>query len=289
MKRDNKISSNWNWWKPCLPLLTLLLALLMLPACYEPEEGCLDVNASNFDPSADRNCADDCCNYPSLNFRINHLMGEQNLDYDSVFYDNGTSDSIRIVKIVYFISEVALLGSQNNLVINDELLASTVAGDALSLIDDFTLVDYLRGQSYDFGDFRTKGTYDSLTFRIGLNNTVNTIDPSSVTDGHPLSIQSDSMWLDTLDIGYALAQVSLVRQSSNSDTLNYFIPTENNSLEVGLGVDLTIDFGETTTISLDVDYLKWLAGIDFVAIGENETEVVTKIVNNLPNSISISE
>ena len=42
-----------------------LYVVLSLTACFEPQEGCTDIAATNFDASADENCTD-CCTYPKL-------------------------------------------------------------------------------------------------------------------------------------------------------------------------------------------------------------------------------
>ena len=52
-------------------LLSILMAVL-LSACYEPTEGCLDVRATNFDLDADEGCAD-CCTYPELSLRFENV------------------------------------------------------------------------------------------------------------------------------------------------------------------------------------------------------------------------
>ena len=75
-------------------LIIALAAVLALglSACYEPEEGCLDVAAKNFQVDADLNCPDDCCEYPNLKLLLSHRVGPQGNDepiryIDSVYRD----------------------------------------------------------------------------------------------------------------------------------------------------------------------------------------------------------
>lgn len=267
--------------------LTLMTLTLIGAGCYEKVDGCLDIYASNFNANADNPCEDDCCTYPSISFVITHLMGEEGLRYDTTLYSTGTTDSVSIVGITYFISDIALLGTDGNLTIQDTVQVRNTDDEGLILTDDFMLVDFIKGRSYSPGSFQTAGTYDSLQLRLGLDNTVATVDPASLSSGHNLSLQTDTMWQETE--GYALAKILLVSQSNYTDTLEYFIPTVDNSLEITLPLTAKVDFGTNYTISLDVDYQKWLQGIDFAAIGTDKDQVASIIVNNLPNSISITE
>lgn len=267
--------------------LGVFLSIFTLSSCYEKVDGCLNLYASNFNANADNACEDDCCNFPTLQLVVNHLVGEENLRYDSVFFDIGSPDSVRMVGITFFMSEMLLIGTDSNLVISDVVEVANEAGEKRSLVDDFTLIDVANGRSFTMGAYQTAGAYDRILFRLGLDDSLSDVDPTSLSTGHPLSIQSDSMWQENL--GYALARIRLVTQANNSDTLEYFIPNEVNSLLMGLPLATAIDFGQNTNLGLDINYRKWLEGIDFVAIGEDEELVVEKIVNNLPNSISIAQ
>ncbi len=286
MKRDNRKASRQLIGKTLFALV-FFLGLLNLQACYEPVSDCLDIYASDFNANADKACEDDCCTYPSLNLTINHKVGEQNLSYDSIFYDIGSGDSVRFVKIVFYLSEIEVVNDDSSFQIREKVAVQRTTGETLLLTDDFALVNLSNGRSYKLGTYRSIGVYDRVLFRLGLRETINEVNPLSLADNHDLSIQADSMWREA--DAYALAQVSLVTQANNSDTLTYFVPNLNNSILMGGFSALDIGFGENSNITLNVDYLKWLEGIDFVANGDNPDLVVTEIIKGLPESISVSQ
>ena len=53
-------------------LAPILLYLLSLTSCFEPQEGCLDISAVNFDASADKDCDKSgcACIYPKLQVAV---------------------------------------------------------------------------------------------------------------------------------------------------------------------------------------------------------------------------
>ncbi len=267
----------------------LLLLLLGFTACYEPVEGCLDVYAENYEANADEQCPDDpgCCNYPELRLTLNQVWGDTTFSYDSVFFSNGSPDSLRMVQVIYYLSEVSLSGPDGDLQIIDRVSADLGSGITEAITDDFIIVDFINGRQYVWGEFQTAGTYDSLHLRLGLAPALTSAVPSSLPDNHELSLQSDTLW--QADIGYGLGRVSLVSQANNDDTLTYTIPALNNGLALSFPLDTVINFGVSTSVDLEADYQKLLEGIDFVANGGDEALVIAEIVRNLPNLLSVGE
>ena len=81
-------------------LLFLLPIIILFSNCRETTEGCLDPEASNFDPSADETC---CCEYPQFSIRFSY----NNYDTDTtafglnkVYNDDGNNP--------YFITTINL-------------------------------------------------------------------------------------------------------------------------------------------------------------------------------------
>lgn len=302
MKKSNRIISrrpkNNHWFgKPSgfntsqfARFSVLLVLLFSLSACYERVDGCLDIYAANYEANADDPCAaeDECCNYPELKLSLSHLFGELPYDNDSVFYFNGTSDSLRFVEIIYYLSGAALSGPDGRLEITNEVeVEFDPDGESQTIRDDYVLVEYLKGTQYTWGNFATAGTYDSLHLFLGIPDLLATADPTSLPDNHELSIQSDTMW--RTGQGYALMRLQLVSQANNQDTLTYTLPALGNGLSLSFPLDTSINFGTTTSIPMQVDYQKWLAGIDFVANGADTALVLAEIVKNLPNAISLAQ
>ena len=79
LKKENRFNLR------SIVFVILGLQAFLLIGCYEQQEGCLDPNAVNFDPSADLNTD---CKYPSLNLTFDANGPERGFSYDSVFYDS---------------------------------------------------------------------------------------------------------------------------------------------------------------------------------------------------------
>ncbi|MEO0775089.1 MAG: hypothetical protein AAF146_00920, partial [Bacteroidota bacterium] len=187
----------------------LLLLALGLPACYEPVEGCLDIFASNYEADADQQCPDDpgCCTYPELRLVVSQVWGDTTFSYDSVFFSNGSPDSLRMVQVIYYLSEVELVGAEGSLRMINRVSGDLGEGTAVELTDDFLIVDFIKGRNYTWGNFNTAGSYDSLRLRLGLAPSLTAAVPTSFPDDHELSLQADSLW--RADEGYALGRVRL--------------------------------------------------------------------------------
>ncbi|HMV23421.1 MAG TPA: hypothetical protein PKA71_03780, partial [Saprospiraceae bacterium] len=68
-------------------MLFLSSVVLFFTACYQPKEGCLDINATNFDATADEEC---CCQYPVLQLKFKHFAsGNEFSASDTILNDFG--------------------------------------------------------------------------------------------------------------------------------------------------------------------------------------------------------
>lgn len=83
-----------------------LIVALIANACYESQQGCLDVRAVNYYAGADENC---CCRYPKLILSSDQVYDTLLFRLDSLYpADNG--QLFRIKNIVFYISDVELEG-----------------------------------------------------------------------------------------------------------------------------------------------------------------------------------
>ena len=130
-----------------------LLCCLFFTSCFQPEEGCLDIEATNFTLSADRDCVQDdntsdCpCTYPDINLVIEHVYNDQAYLPDSV-YQNNLGQTFRIRDIQFYMSDICLIRSDSTVVkILDTITLIVSNGgelEKLVAIDDFTLVQNQR-------------------------------------------------------------------------------------------------------------------------------------------------
>ena len=87
--------------------LLFLFCYFLPTSCFEPEEGCLDIEANNFQLAADRDCSKDApsncfCTYPSVSLRVVHVFDKLDFRTDTVYRIN-SGEIIKIRDIQFYI------------------------------------------------------------------------------------------------------------------------------------------------------------------------------------------
>ena len=256
-------------------LIALLFGVLGFSACMQ-EEGCLDASATNFAPGADRDCADDCCEYPKLDLRF-----FTEIDADS-FYTDANTGRFRVDDLRFFISNVQLLQSDGTLVGVSDLVTIEPAGDVVE--DNYTIGDF-NSFSYEVGDVAGYGDFVGVRFDIGLDAVANTAVPEQMPDAHSLGIQEDTMYVSA-DEGYAFQKIDLsIIADADTTSQAFNVLGDENLVSLSLTDTFTLARSFDVEIQMDVDYVALFAGIDFEA--DDEALIIEKIVTNTPNIFSI--
>lgn len=264
--------------------ILLFIFLVLLLACKEPVEGCLDVDAVNYDVSADDPCAD-CCTYPSLELQINHQFDTLFFSYDSTYNFAGFTGQFE--KVVFYLSDFRLTNGATSLEVVETIDLEQIDGGAITVKDDFVLLSPGRSIRYDLGEIRGgSGTYEMLEFKVGLIETVATTDAEFVDEDHPLSFGIDTLW--TNPGGYIFNQVRVIPDTFNRENVRTVnLRGAANLVQLMLPFEQIVSRGTEISIPLRVDYNKWFSGIDFV--GNSDGEIVESIVNNTPDAFSIDD
>ncbi len=253
--------------------------LLVVPsACLEKEDGCRDVDATNFAANAEEDC-EDCCTYPSIFFEIDHAAGDTSLRYgDTIIFEDKL---INILAVSFYINGLSLTGADQTITVTDQITLTDRDGNENMTIDDIAIISRdIASFSYEIGSFRGSGDYVELNFQQGLTAIQEATNPASVPSTHPLA-PSNGLF-DLPDSTFVFTQISLV-DLLNEDTLEYNI---KNPVNINLPYTVTIDRGFNLTIPIKVDYLKWIEGINFADSADITQQT---IVANLSNAISIRE
>jgi hypothetical protein len=132
------------------------------------------------------------------------------------------------------------------------------------------------------GTFPYPGNYDSLSLFLGLNPPAQFAIPESFPDGHPLSITSDSMYVDG---NYQMLSIELVRFLPQADTLQLEV---SEPLRLALGKSdggfLQVLNGFDATLPLKIAYDDWLRDVNFTG---GKQQIVDQIVKNTSNAFSL--
>ena len=272
-----------------LPIACCLLLLLVQSACFEPKEGCLEVEGTNFDASADKNC---CCEYPQLVLDVVQQFGMLSFMENAVYAAPLDSHLFRLKSVTFYLSDFQLFQNGTVYRVSDtvQLRAFSPTGlDTITeaLTDDFLLI---RRQSYstEVGSFRDNGTFEQVRIRLGLPEPARRVVPRLAPVGHPLRTQPDSLWRGR-DLGYIFARIVLARDTASAtlpDTISlsraeigdFFIQSQQ-PVQHATGYDFRL--------RLLADYNELLMGIDLTA-GDISTWK-SRILANLPNVFSVSQ
>ncbi len=259
--------------------------------CFEPKEGCLDIEATNFDAAADENC---CCIYPKLIVEAQHRYGGDSVQYlpDSL-YEDDAGQIFRIKSVVFYLSEIQLFQGSDVFTVSDTAQLQTYATTGNDTIKEIFTDDFLlmRRTPVDnpAGEFRPAGTFERVKIRLGLSPDAQRVVPRLTPSGHPLRIQGDSLWYGPAT-GYVFLQAVVVRDSdiaTKPDTLaftaadlpGFFIEQTGSFVHPSGGFDFRL--------RLRIDYKKLFEGINWT--NGDIPAWKTQVVANLPGVFSVSQ
>lgn len=263
--------------KSKLPLLAVTLCLLG-GGCLEPQDGCLDERALNFDISADRNC---CCNYPRLMLKIDHQWDTLTFVPGNQFLYN--ADTLVFEEFLFFLSDFTLGTSAGLSYRVEEQLV--IDSPAIDRIDDVLLVQPPAADLIA-GTFVYPGIqFDRLSFELGLPEELRTVPAASFPEKHPVreSVPKllDSVSIEFVDVFFKVSGESVAGQS-RSLLLKF---PENVFLQNSVSIMSPVGFD--TEIKLSVDYRKWIEGVNFLE--DTNGEIMQKMLDNAALAILIEE
>jgi hypothetical protein len=271
-----------------------LFIFSFLTSCFEPKEGCLDINATNYDVESDDPCPD-CCNYPTLSISTLHqvlvkntLDSFVNLKYN-FFYPAPSNDldTFAILRSRFFISNVKLIKQDGTAVgVSDTIGIGFPNGSRVVYEDNFAKLDRDIFAASAIGTTITEGLFDKINFTLGLPEELLGLDTASIPAGHPLDFRSDTIIYQE-GTGYVPFFLSV-----KTDTAAAALPTEMRLFQpsqISLPIEppVNIEQGYNIKLKLRINYMAWFEGVDFA--NDSEDAIRQKIAANLPNAFSVTE
>ncbi len=276
------------------PKFLLLLGLgSLLTACVEPKEGCLDVNAVNYQVDADLPCSD-CCEYPTLQLDVLHKVNpdsEANLNFGDSVYQDGAGNDFRINDIQFYLSNVALLRPGGSPVrVTDTLQIPVEQPDGSIKIevvtDDIVLLNPNDLRTSRVGNFISQGVFSAIRFDVGIDGPANFVAPALLPEDHPLALQ-EMYW--NADSGRIYNRIDLFRIEGQADTLRTLLeiglPGQLRTVELSLPTPFELSPGFGPSLVIRINYLTWFSQVDLK--NDDEAALIQKIVNNLTESFSV--
>lgn len=191
-------------------LLFLFLFLMFFQSCNQPTQGCRDINATNYDVTADENCEEDCCQLPKLKIQFSHKIKQRVGDVDTVInfkYNTAyilpasLTDTFSFQKIKCYFSNFRLIDMDGGEVQVKDRLTIDLEGeepDSITIVDDVILFD-AASVNYTLGEFDQPNTFGGIKFTVGLQSELFNTNPEIAPPGS--AFIPDSINYET-DLGY---------------------------------------------------------------------------------------
>lgn len=266
--------------------------ILLLTACYEPKDGCLDIEAANYDVSADNQCKA-CCQYPKLSVQVQHYVVSP-LNPDSLFtmryatMYQGLLDSNQFYtweRGRFFISDVKLVRvSGEEVGVQDTVILPRIQGDSVTVENNFSKHDRDIIQAATIGTMRTTGMFSAVKFTVGVPQFVlDEILVDSITSG-ALSVRSDTIVFDSLTgiipMRFILKPDTLI----DTQPFDFQLKTPKQ-ISLSFAQPVSIERGYNIKLVLGLNYSKLLENVDFKL--DSKAVIQSKIDSQLTNAFSI--
>ncbi len=252
-----------------LSFLILIFSLVIWPSCYEKQEGCLDINSSNYDFEADFSC-DDCCTYPEFKIQVNHQWNNSTI-IKNTWFTNSLGQQIKIEEVGFNLSEFTLTQEGNEFSVLEKVDVTDSNGAEYELVNDFVFVENGR-LNFTVGTFAKSGEFSNLKFKLGIDGNFEASEPAN-------SIIGDDTFFEESSLTHTNFRFTAIVDTLKLDTVQFEIKGPQTVTEITLNGLLELSSGIDFTIPLNANYSYLLRDVDFGAI-EQETEK-QKIINNL--------
>ena len=250
----------------------MFLAIAAGNGCNARVDGCLDLEAENFDVTADNNDLS-LCSYPDLLLDVVYRYGDQTFSRDSL-YQNTFGQTFAIPDLYVLFSQFAVTGSEYpRLVVADRtdwFLGTGPEPEEIRAVNDFTFVDQ-QNFRYRLGEWRQSDFALSVDFAIGV--------PDSLVPTDPLLIPGENKMTDprafynASEDQFSAARFIYVLDSLEADrdtvhltpgAFHYSFPLAKELVRGGddtirVGIDFKILFDDVDLLSDSVTVVNQLA------------------------------
>ena len=265
---------------------------ILLAGCYEPKNGCLDLEATNYDVGADDPCRD-CCKYPKILLQVQHYVTPSSMPdtafamkyatkYQSPF---DTNDFFFIDRGRFFISDLKLVRSTGEEIgLLDSVWLPTPTGDSIFVENNFSKHDRDIFQAATLGTVKTVGMFSGVKFTLGVSQKVlDEVQIDSVKTG-ALAVKNDSLSFDSLT--GIIPNHLIIRPDTLDDTMPIDLHlTEPKQISLGFSQPFSVERGYNIKLTIRLNYLTLFQYVDFKH--DTPSVIRAKIDSQLTNAFSV--
>ncbi len=261
-------------------LLFFFYALAYFSSCYKHPEGCRDVNAINFDISADKDCEKECCKYPKLNLVADIYYDTIKLDTNTVFA-NKIGDSLRVTNFQMLLSQFQLL-DKRHLIHN--IYNTLDIGVKDNEVINYKTINYnaakilLTGSNSGLGTFRLLDDYSGIIFSFGVDSIINHSKPNKIAVNSPIYPKKDSIY-DYSQQEYYFLKFAI---DINGKSSEYLVKDDKYLTKFELSSNFDLKERRNYTIKMKIDLKNILQDFEI----KTEEEFTHKFLANFKSSVS---
>ncbi len=271
----------------CIKRINIVLIIVaFFTSCYQPKEGCLDINAKNFDVAADESCCDEescCCEYPDLKLNVNFpLFRDTNLVFDmSTPYSLDNKHYFSVDSIAFFLSDIYLINEKGERFSVSDSVLVLHANDTSFIKDDIALIR--RNQfEYSIGKFQYIEQFVGMECKLGLLDEANFIHQDTLSTSHPLANKSEKMY-QGLEKGFNFFRMVFHRDTLLTSPSLIVINDNMMDLSFSFKNPLNFDRGDDVFVNISIYLLNLFETVDFGI--DSDALIGEKIKQNLEKSI----
>ncbi|MCB0645813.1 MAG: hypothetical protein KDC49_04075 [Saprospiraceae bacterium] len=255
-------------------LFLTVYSLFGLTSCYEELDGCLDPLARNYTLAADNDCSD-CCEFPAIELRINHVYGSGTYGLNRDLVTN-VGDTFRVTQQSIYLSRIYFTTPSGDVLENRSTKMYTL--DEVNVLKplDFCLIKST-SVVCSAGTARYAGQVNKAHFQLGLEEGLTMLDSASVSRDPVLTWREPARVNNTY---YAL--YFKVTTSDNQEKV-YYVPADD-VFDFTSGPGYVNGAGQAIQFYISIDYFKLFEDINFKTM-PNE-EVVKQIMTNISKAFS---
>jgi hypothetical protein len=249
----------------------LSIFILILGACYEKQEGCLDFRASNYSFSADEPC-EDCCTFPKLRLSVKHEWGDTTLMSDSIYLTQ-SDQYVQILESKFYITDLRLTILDEEATVSEVISAKDLEGNSIEVSAANALVQTSRF-NYDLGTFEESTTYERIKFNVGV-------------DGEYLSenISTDVEMFDDSTYVYTNFRMEVILDQIARDTIIFELTGKELVEQIEIDGTIDVPLGVDYSIPIVANYQVLLENVDLKNL--NSTAERKKVKENLKRFFNI--
>lgn len=248
--------------------ILLFIMASSIVSCYEPESGCLDLLANNYDVSSDKAC-DDCCTYPSFVIQMNHSIGDTSFSFGDTLTNN-IGSSFTFLNQKFYLSDWTYTMSDGKMFKSRDSISLEISDNEIFVKKDITIIRQNQSSATNH-TYKREGTLTNINFTQGLPNYLNSITSDVAEEYSPLSFDNDLYRIDKYESHWLQLGVG----SQLTDTIDIYFE-EDTSYSIPL--DTMLQKGKNVGIPISLVYDSLFANINFEM--SSATEIKNQIQSN---------